>query len=95
MEAEEKKKVVAECGGTLSLDKVRDRIRLLGAKVFATLWGQKGARQKIYDAHAAEEGSGDEEAWNLVASGGHVTEIDEEIAPATLHEEGDEDGASA
>jgi len=87
LNAEDRKKIMMDCGGKLRYEDARRSMKLLGSRFFQELQGpgRNSNRTKTYDIHQTEE---------VEESPAYVTmeqEPDEEFIYQTLLEEGDED----
>ena len=87
LNAEDRKKIIMDCGGKLRYEDARRSMKLLGSKFFQELQGpgRNSNRTKTYDIHQTEEV---EESPTYVAM---EQEPDEELVYQALLEEGDED----
>ena len=82
--AEDRKRIVMECEGNLTYEKVCRSIRILGSKVFNDLQGSKTNRTKTYDVHFTENDHHEDEphsekAFAASSSGPTITWEESEL----------------
>ena len=89
LSAEDRKRIVVECQGQLTYEKVCSSIRLLGSKVFNDLQGSRNSRNKSYDLNFVDndvvEGEGGAERAMTASAGpstGEEMELDYEYVDA-------------
>ena len=84
LSAEDRKKIVMDCGGSLTYEQAKKSIRLLGSKFFQELQmqGKTTTKWTTYDTHQVE----DEPIYVQ-----EEEEMDEETLMASLLEQGDDD----